>query len=328
MDDRDLQEWTDQLQKLRTERREKFQSRLNNKEAEFRNEEFIELAYKSLNQIIEGWWTLEHEALKNTPPKNIGQEQARLKTELEALIEFELSAIETDADVAAENAHWNQDVVKSKFPRVIKNSEELKMAQLIRISSLANEFKKSTAQEEDPRRAGIAGGVGYYASGSRRGGGAKLFWGIVLGLLIGGGPAAYYWQAASKTGQDYEKRIKKILSEKKDLEDSISVFQQNYAALAEGKQKPIPELENIMAPIQKFYSEKRRRVERDFSDERVKLARKIMSRDEFDKQVAQMEVRKKEVMDRLAAREKEDLAPYKKQIREIKENMGSEPASP
>jgi hypothetical protein len=143
-----------------------------------------------------------------------------------------------------------------------------------------------------------------------------------LGLLLGGGAAYYFWDLSKKSDKRFDDERTKLLADKRALEDSVSLLQDNFSQLATGKMPSLPYIDNQLSQIQAEYAQKKKAVEAEYIKSKDKLIRKIPAGTKLDHAVERLENEKKQQLEELTSAEAARSETPQKEKTLLKELLG------
>lgn len=319
MNDTSLQQWSTALEELRNTRQSLVLARVRTADAGFSPKDFFETAFDSLDQILAKWVRLQRESLKNEDVSKINEPM--MNAEIEALIEFEIEAIRQDlALVQSQQVPWPKssiDEFEAKFFSslpTLRKKHELNPVSVVPTNG-HSETKSAIEMTASAPNVKLRK---TYDSGKSGSGGQGLFFSFVIGLLLGGGPAVYFWDLSNGLGKKQQQEIEKVKTEKKELQDQMILIQTTFYDLAIGKAKNLPELEREIKLVRDGFAIRRRDLDEEFSDKRESILRKV-SIDQLDQVLSRLDDEKSKRLESLNAQENEVLSPLIKQQQTLKQ---------
>jgi len=308
MDEAQFQEWSEALTGLRAKRSEELKQRQHEK-VDFSPADFFEISAKSLNEILDQWMAFE---LRAADGKTLNIDQVR--TELDGIFDFEVDAISRDMVAVRSGARWDEGEVDDALGKFDATTQELKKKYVLKTSSVNAVGQKKRVLDEplQPQRVMHGGGSG-------GGSGMTVIAMFVLGVILGAGPSAYFWNQAKEQDKTHQEERSKIVAEQRALEDSMTMLHERFDQLATGKIPAIPELDRAIDKIRRGISEKKRATEAEYAKERERLMKKTPAGDRLDQAIARVEETRNLRMSSLAAQEAQAVEPLEKQKNMLQE---------
>lgn len=339
MNDDLFQQWSDTLAEIRQARMGSLTNLQKEKSRNFSPKDFVDVAKVSLDDALSRWWSFEQESLKSGASP---EDQESLPSEMESVVDFELESIGRDLEPFQKQSSWKPKAVTEEMEHLESFAAQLKRTYQQKISLKSggvtpslSDFEPSLVPMTDPdplpELAPLPSPVPVASvspqpavrpqrrSPSSGGSGVAMFLMFVVGLLIGSGPSIYFWDQLNKVGVSTQEQVTQIQSEKRALEDNVAVFKRNYSDLAQGKIKTIPQLEDMMQPIRAEIATRKRKIEKDYTEKREGLIRKIPAGDRLDRSIEKLKENRDGNLEALEAESKTRLEPYLKQMQLLKE---------
>ncbi len=308
MDEILFQEWSEALTTLRTKRSEEFKRRQQEK-VDFSPGDFFDISAKSLDEILDQWMAFE---LRSAEGKALNVDAVR--NELDGIFDFEVDAISRDMTSVRSGARWDDGEVDDALGKFDATTQELKKKYVLKTSSVnaAGQKKRVLDEPLQPQRVMQGGGSG-------GGSGMTVIAMFLLGIVLGAGPSAYFWNQAKEQDKAHQEERSKMLAEQRGLEDSMTMLHERFDQLATGKLPAIPELDHEIDRIRRGIAEKKKVAESDYSKERERLTKKTPAGDKLDQAVARIEETRNLRLSSLEAQEAQAVEPLEKQKNMLQE---------
>lgn len=324
MDDRSFDEWTNALSGLRNDRLTDIKREIQEKGGSFTPSRFYGIARKNLEAIVDKWLEIEEKSWAASPPPDPKNAINESRQEFESVLEFENESIGRDLLTIQESVSWNDKDVTAERVRFEKFNSELRSNRLLKLKKIANPKAADREEETDngkatpsktkvivrpPRSGSSSSGVGVFTM-------------FLVGLLLGGGPAFYFWDLSQKKEAAHQEELQTIRTEKRNLDDQLTLVRGTFTKLAEGKIRNIPQLRKLIDPIRQKAKQDRAREERYILSRREKILKSIRPGDKQDRALANLKEEKQRKLQAINAREKKRLRPLLEELQTLREMMG------
>lgn len=334
MDDKTFQSWSEALSSLREKRKQTLNNFHQQRGAKYTIKDFGDVGMASLEEVVAKWWEFE---LASVESKESTDDAGIATEEMGSIVDFELEAITRDLESFEGGAAWDEKSIQEEMESIQTFADETKRSYALKIRSALGPSKAaepaSEARSVPPETASRAPTpppaqlmppvqTKTRTSGSRSSGtgsGVALFFMFILGLLLGSGPSFYFWDLSQKSQSSNQEAVARLTSEKRALEDNLSVYQQHLSQLATGKIKTLPQLEAEMAPIRENIAARKKKIEHDFATKKESILRRTPAGDLQDRAIKTLERNRDEGLSALDSEEKSRLEPYLKDAQLLKE---------
>lgn len=317
MDDRAFQQWSETLAAMRQARRNLIDKKIQ-EQTGFDPKEYFDLMMRSMEEIVIQWWNLEKQSWETQPPPDPDFAVQNARSELDAVIDFELEAMKKEQEETRLRVSWPEAEVSQGESELTLYADELKKNYSIKADSLLNIAKKKKLTHAVPS----GGAVRAEASGSSGGSGFWLLTMFLLGVALGAAPAVYFWDVSKKVESRYQQENARLLGEKRAFEASVSILQENFYRMAKGEQKTLPQLEAEIRPIRASYARRKKQAEEDYLKKKEALLRKEPPGDKLDRALEALSNAHASTAASLERAEQAALEPLLKQVELIKDLMG------
>jgi hypothetical protein len=311
MDENLFQEWSEALTALRAKRSEEF-TRGQREKVEFSPGDFFDISSKSLDEILDQWMAFE---IRSADGKSVNVDQVR--AELDSIFDFEVDAISRDMDAVRSGARWDEGEVDDALGKFDATTQELKKKYVLKTGAMGasgQQQKKRVSDEPlQPQRVMHGGG------GSGGGSGMSVIAMFLVGMMLGAGPSAYFWNQAKEQDKAHQEERTKMLAEQRALEDSMTMLHERFDQLATGKIPSIPELDREIEKIRRAVGEKKKAAELEYNTQRERLMKKTPAGDRLDQAIARLEETRNQRLSALEAQEAQDVDPLDKQKNMLQE---------
>ena len=307
MDENLFLEWSEALTELRAKRSEQFKRGQQDK-VDFSPGDFFDISSKSLDEILDQWMAFEVRSAQGKP-LNVDQ----VRNELDGIFDFEVDAISRDMTTVRSGARWDDGEVDDALGKFEATTQELKKKYVLKTGSVGAAQKKRVLDEPlTPQRATHGGGSG-------GGSGMTVIAMFIVGMMLGAGPSAYFWNQAKEQDKAHQEERTKMLADQRALEDSMTMLHERFDQLATGKIPPIPDLDREIDKIRRGIAERKRATEAEFSKERERLMKRTPAGDRLDQAIARIEETRNLRLSSLEAQEAQAVEPLEKQKNMLQE---------
>jgi|GEM_PF-5913741 len=312
-----FEEWANLLSQLRQGRRSDIDAAIQMAGASFLPNRFFDMTKGNLENIVSKWWDLEQKSWQETPRKNGEVDIKKMCDELEALVDFELHAIEKDVEYVKQKISWTEQDVLSEQNNLLSYAEDLKEEQSEKIESLKIESAKKDAGKPD-----MPITTQKMATGGSSGSGVGIFFMFLFGFMLGGGLGVYFWNLSKQVKAEYTEQIDKLKIEHRAVLDRLVVFSDVFSKLANGKVRTLPQIESAMRPIKARYESERRKVESSAMKKKEASLKKMAPGDRLDFALSEIEQEKEDLLESIQNREETELEPIRKERETLINMMG------
>jgi hypothetical protein len=334
MDDKNSQAWANTLSDIRAKRLAAAANLYREKDG---LKEFLAISRSSLDVVITKWWELESQSF----PAGASESEIPSRIEeMSSIVDFEAEAIEADVNTFMASIAWNDATASDVLDHLSIAAEQIKQNYSYKIRNLLSEVAvpplesgvlpppppEPSAPTPSMPASAMPGSVAAAparlkkaSGGSSSGSGFGLAIMFVIGLILGAGPSFYFWDASQKAQTSIQDKINRLSSEKRALEDNLSVYQDNLRKMAQGKLLTFPQLDEKMRPIREEIDQRRKKVEMDFNSKRESLMKKSPAGDRLDRAIEVLRERRDNQQADLDIEEKNRLEPYLKQMQLLRE---------
>lgn len=317
MDELTFHQWLDALAIHRQNRFDVVSSEQGKSSASFGPKDFYNIAVDSLDQIMDSWFEHEQKSWQKTPPENPAAELERIHLELESVVEFETEAIQRDMAEVRANSVWDEPTRADAESQFFNYADEVRKKFMLKSNSLGSGSPTRRVREAYPQ-----GKLQVSYSGTAGTSGVGILTMFLVGVLIGGGPAVFFWDASRKAERRFSEERGRLLQDQRTLQDNMALLQDTFSKLALGRIKNIPQLDDEIRRIRMQFEDARANVERDYAKSRERIMRKTPAGTRLDELIAQLDEDKEKKLAGLRAREAQQLEPLEKQRQVLKDLVG------
>ena len=313
MDELTAQDWAEALLELREHRRVLIKTRKNDTSKPFTETDFFDLSIESLENVAVKWWEFEQKSIKAAHPDPAIQ-QPQSNSELRSVIEFETGAIEDDFRQIRADFPWDEDAIAkgrkelSRFAGDLVRSYSLKIDAALRAPGKSERaVTAAPANKATPAARRSSGGSGGAS-------GFSLLTMFVVGLILGGGPAVYFWDQARRTELRFNEDRAALVAENRKLKDNMSLLQEKLSQLAMDETRSIPELRRLVESIRADFAKRRRAAESDYNGKREYLMKRVPAGDRLDRSLEELQEDRRRRLADLDAQETARLDPHLQEL--------------
>ncbi len=285
MDNAAFERWSQTLEAIRKSRQAEIEERLTSKADAFKPAEFYQLAHQSLDRVFEQWFEIEQEGWAN-PPANIGKALQAVRSEMESISEFELEAVERDAENIMSRITWDPDELEEARKSFLALAEDMAKKYQLRLKTLSPGELKIPAglTAESPRSP-----VQYSAPTFQGGSGVISIVMLIIGLLLGSGLSLYFKDSQKKIQMRLQEEKSKLVADQRALSDSMALLHASFADLVMGKSQNIPQLQAEVARIQHLLDERTKMINEETAREREYIIRRTPAGNRLDQALDELE---------------------------------------
>lgn len=317
MDDAAFARWSQNLEILRLSRKDEIEQSLRERADAFKPPEFYQLAFRSIESIMERWFSIEQES-----PVSSTKSLQNIRMEMDSIVDFEINAIEHDVAMITSRITWKPEELEESRKSFLTLADEVRKKYQIKLKSLSPAEVKSPLASEPLRPVQFSG------SSARAGLGLTSILMLVVGLLIGGAVSLYFRDAEQKAETRFQEEKQKLLADQRALADNMALLHSSFADLVTGKSQSIPQLQAEMNRIQRAYDERADTINSDAADLRARLTKKLGAGDRLTRALDEVERDRKRRLKKVDEEFKPGLRVYEKRILLYKDLLGDQTTPP
>jgi hypothetical protein len=164
--------------------------------------------------------------------------------------------------------------------------------------------------------------VQYSGSIGRSGGGLMGIVMLVIGVSVGAGTSFYFADSRKKAEAQFEEQRQKLLSEQRELADSMALLHANFSDLVTGKSLPIPQLKAEMTRVQRAMNERIAAVNDEAAGQRARASRRLTG-DALDRALEDIDRDRKRRVKRVEDEYLPSLRVYEKRLLLYQDLLGT-----
>lgn len=319
MDDLALQNWSNMLMDLRQARLTSASKDLEGKGSGFSPADFFDHATNSVDQIVEKYLNEEQQFWDSNPPDDTNAALKSLRSEIDSVVDFELEAVDRDLQGLRLHANWTNEAINEAQSTFQIAVNEIRNKYQIKINNLATTMKKKPPPSSLSSTSAPATPSMQMSYSSSSGSGGSVILMFLVGLVLGLGPSIYFWDVAKKTEKRFHSEKTKLLDTQRLIEDNLAILHDVFDQLANGKMKNLRGIEEQIREAKSRATERKRRSDREYVEERERLLKKTPAGDRLDRALEDLEYRKVQRDGDIREQERIDLEKFEKQRKMIRD---------